>query len=60
VYILHTWGERLNDKDHSRNNIYINLLQGGEGWHSNHHLTPGKYRMGPFDPCARIIDLIKI
>lgn len=59
VYILHTWGESLSPNDLSRNNMLIVILQGGEGWHCNHHLKPNTYRMGPFDPCARIIDLIK-
>ncbi len=34
----HTWGYRsYNTSDGSRNNWWVGLLGGGEGWHNNHH-----------------------
>ena len=61
VYLLHTYGDKPNAQtNESRNNWFVNIIQGGEGWHNNHHATPGNYRAGPWDPCARFIELIQI
>lgn len=39
--ICHTYGYRNFDtKDHSKNNILVNMLSVGEGLHNNHHGTP--------------------
>ena len=44
----------LFDKDESRNNWWVALLTGGEGWHNNHHAHPVSARHGltwwEFDP----------
>ena len=37
----HIWGSRRFDtRDDSRNNWWVALLTGGEGWHNNHHAHP--------------------
>lgn len=37
----HIWGSRrFNTRDDSRNNWWVALLTGGEGWHNNHHAHP--------------------
>jgi fatty-acid desaturase len=37
----HIWGSRRFDtRDDSRNNWWVALLSGGEGWHNNHHAHP--------------------
>ena len=37
----HMWGSRRFDtRDDSRNNWWVALLTGGEGWHNNHHAHP--------------------
>jgi stearoyl-CoA desaturase (delta-9 desaturase) len=50
-------------KDQSHNVWWWALLTFGEGWHNNHHLYPGDYRIGrkwwEFDPAGLIIKLIK-
>ena len=43
----HLWGKRRFDtKDDSRNNWWVALLTGGEGWHNNHHAHPVSARHG--------------
>jgi len=43
----HMWGSRrFHTKDHSRNNWWVALLTGGEGWHNNHHAHPVSSRHG--------------
>ena len=43
----HLWGKRRFDtKDESRNNWWVALLTGGEGWHNNHHAHPVSARHG--------------
>ena len=38
----HMWGsKRFPTRDDSRNNWWVALLTGGEGWHNNHHAHPG-------------------
>nr|WP_241655063.1 fatty acid desaturase [Granulicella sibirica] len=51
----HMWGSRRFDtRDESRNNWWVALLTGGEGWHNNHHAHPVSARHGmawyEFDP----------
>jgi len=43
----HLWGSRrFETKDMSRNNWWVALLTGGEGWHNNHHAHPVSARHG--------------
>lgn len=43
----HLWGRRRFDTcDGSRNNWWVALLTGGEGWHNNHHANPVSARHG--------------
>src|ERR1700761_230873 len=43
----HIWGSRRFDtRDDSRNNWWVALLTGGEGWHNNHHAHPVSARHG--------------
>jgi stearoyl-CoA desaturase (delta-9 desaturase) len=43
----HLWGRRrCATKDDSRNNWWVALLTGGEGWHNNHHAHPVSARHG--------------
>jgi stearoyl-CoA desaturase (delta-9 desaturase) len=51
----HLWGSRrFETRDDSRNNWWVALLTGGEGWHNNHHAHPVSARHGlkwyEFDP----------
>ena len=43
----HMWGSRrFNTRDDSRNNWWVAVLTGGEGWHNNHHAHPVSARHG--------------
>jgi stearoyl-CoA desaturase (delta-9 desaturase) len=43
----HMWGKRrFETRDDSRNNWWVALLTGGEGWHNNHHAHPVSARHG--------------
>jgi fatty-acid desaturase len=43
----HLWGSRrFETKDDSRNNWWVALISGGEGWHNNHHAHPVSARHG--------------
>ena len=43
----HMWGSRrFKTRDDSRNNWWVALLTGGEGWHNNHHAHPVSARHG--------------
>jgi stearoyl-CoA desaturase (delta-9 desaturase) len=43
----HIWGSRrFQTRDDSRNNWWVALLTGGEGWHNNHHAFPVSARHG--------------
>ncbi|HEY4355887.1 MAG TPA: fatty acid desaturase [Acidobacteriaceae bacterium] len=43
----HMWGsKRFATRDDSRNNWWVALLTGGEGWHNNHHAHPVSARHG--------------
>jgi len=43
----HLWGSRrFQTRDESRNNWWVALLTGGEGWHNNHHAHPVSARHG--------------
>ena len=45
--LAHLWGTRRFDTaDESRNNYWLALLTLGEGWHNNHHHSPGSCRQG--------------
>lgn len=51
----HMWGKRrFETHDDSRNNWWVAILTGGEGWHNNHHAHPVSARHGlawyEFDP----------
>ena len=60
----HLWGSRrFETRDESRNNWWVALLTGGEGWHNNHHAHPVSARHGlrwyEFDPNYYGIWLLK-
>ncbi|HVW76801.1 MAG TPA: fatty acid desaturase [Alloacidobacterium sp.] len=60
----HMWGSRrFQTRDDSRNNWWVALLTGGEGWHNNHHAHPVSARHGlkwyEFDPNYYGIWLLK-
>ncbi len=38
--------QRYRTGDRSRNNWWVALLTGGEGWHNNHHAFPASARHG--------------
>lgn len=43
----HRWGSRMfATRDNSRNNWWVALTTGGEGWHNNHHAHPYSARHG--------------
>src|SRR5215469_3372733 len=43
----HLWGKRrFQTRDDSRNNFWVAMLTGGEGWHNNHHAHPVSARHG--------------
>jgi fatty-acid desaturase len=43
----HMWGSRrFETKDDSRNNWWVALVSGGEGWHNNHHAHPVSAKHG--------------
>jgi stearoyl-CoA desaturase (delta-9 desaturase) len=43
----HMWGRRrFETRDDSRNNWWVALVTGGEGWHNNHHAHPVSARHG--------------
>lgn len=45
--VTHLWGYRNYSTDESsRNNVFIGILSGGEGWHNNHHADPRSARHG--------------
>ncbi len=45
--VTHLWGtRRFSTSDDSRNNFWVALLTGGEGWHNNHHAYPVSVRHG--------------
>ncbi len=45
--LAHLWGTRRFDTpDESRNNWCLALITLGEGWHNNHHFSPGSCRQG--------------
>jgi stearoyl-CoA desaturase (delta-9 desaturase) len=45
--LAHMWGSRrYNTTDDSRNNFWIALWTGGEGWHNNHHHYMASVRQG--------------
>jgi fatty-acid desaturase len=43
----HMWGSRrFETRDDSRNNWWVALISGGEGWHNNHHAHPVSAKHG--------------
>jgi len=45
--LAHMWGSRrYKTGDDSRNNLWLALLTGGEGWHNNHHHYMASARQG--------------
>jgi stearoyl-CoA desaturase (delta-9 desaturase) len=45
--VTHLWGtRRFSTGDDSRNNFWVALVTGGEGWHNNHHAYPVSARHG--------------
>jgi stearoyl-CoA desaturase (delta-9 desaturase) len=45
--LAHRFGtRRFATRDDSRNNVWLALLTFGEGWHNNHHFSPGSARQG--------------
>lgn len=45
--VMHVWGSRTYPTtDTSRNNALLAILVLGEGWHNNHHHSPGAVRQG--------------
>ncbi len=45
--VTHLWGSRrFSTSDDSRNNFWVALVTGGEGWHNNHHAYPVSARHG--------------
>ena len=45
--LAHLWGTRRFDTpDESRNNFWLALVTLGEGWHNNHHYSPGSCSQG--------------
>jgi len=45
--VCHLWGTQPFDcHDESRNNMFVAVLAGGEGWHNNHHAFPTSARHG--------------
>ena len=45
--VSHLWGYRnYETSDGSRNNAFVGILIGGEGWHNNHHADPRSARHG--------------
>ena len=45
--LAHLWGiRRFDTPDESRNNWWLALITLGEGWHNNHHHSPGSCRQG--------------
>jgi len=65
-WIDHTplFGRKIskNKNDQSHNVWWWSLLTFGEGWHNNHHLYPGDYRIGrkwwEFDPGKYVINFL--
>ena len=53
--------------DNSQNNIIMGFLTWGQGWHNNHHQSPGSYDFGKsvsgkwweFDPCRIFLPFLR-
>lgn len=44
IYVTHRFGyQNAETKDESRNSWWLGILAWGEGWHNNHHASPGKW-----------------
>lgn len=58
--LSHVFGyQNYKTGDDSRNNWFVSLLTGGEGWHNNHHADPAsasvQHRWWEFDPNYYVI-----
>ena len=58
--LSHLFGYRnYETNDHSRNNWFVAIITGGEGWHNNHHHDPAsasvQHRWWELDPNYYII-----
>ena len=58
--LSHLFGYRnYETNDHSRNNWFVAIITGGEGWHNNHHHDPTsasvQHRWWELDPNYYII-----
>ena len=59
------WGSRRYDtRDGSRNNALLAFFTLGDGWHNNHHHSPGSARAGEawweIDPAYRMLQLLSL
>jgi stearoyl-CoA desaturase (delta-9 desaturase) len=68
--VCHVWGSRARDSagnaylgDDSRNNIVVQILALGEGYHSNHHAQPSwafhGWKRFSFDPSKWVIQMLE-
>jgi fatty-acid desaturase len=62
--LAHLYGYRsFETGEDSRNNLFVALLTGGEGWHNNHHADPRSVAHGrgrwEWDPTYRLIKLFE-
>jgi stearoyl-CoA desaturase (delta-9 desaturase) len=62
--MAHLFGKRrYPTTDTSRNNVWLAILTGGEGWHNNHHYFCSSARLGfrwwEFDPTYYLISLFE-
>lgn len=62
--VLHVYGyRRFNTKESSRNNLWLALPTLGEGWHNNHHASPGTANFSrvwwEFDPGWQLIRVLR-
>jgi len=57
--IHHLFGETKSNKNQSTDIPLLNVLSGGESYHSSHHNKPSSYQFGKYDVGAYFIGLIK-
>jgi fatty-acid desaturase len=63
--VCHRYGYRNFPQNNSAtNNLFVNIISCGEGWHNNHHRYPSSYRIGlkrfEFDLSAYIIEKMRL
>lgn len=64
-YFCHKYGyRRFESRDTSTNNIWVNLITMGEGWHNNHHAYKSSANLGfvwwEWDPAYYSIQLLSL